>query len=132
MFFRVITTLWILFGASPDDPDSMVSRLTHMESRVSEAVPDQSRAAKVFPVLAEMKRAVALFHTEVDQVREQLILADADYTAGAKGYREVFRELDTAWIHAETRFLELRTELRGLITRPEWKKLFSDALRPVR
>ncbi len=115
MLIAIFTALYLLFftgGAS----GSITEEVDQISDLVTQHVANEQRAADGQVVLEEMRTLLTAFEQEVLDLRQQLFEVDQNYTATREDYERALGDLDAVWLRMEQRTVELRFEMRDIMT----------------
>jgi hypothetical protein len=98
--------------------------LDELEAIAADHITDDFRAKQVSAVIENMQTELDRFERQRRRVTNELLLLDRNYNADLAEYRRVTHEMNALWRNTETTLVDLRFEMRNLMTRDEWKAVF--------
>lgn len=119
MIIATLSALLLFFGGGVlgDSDEQMVAL---MKDAAAECIADPGRREEAQQVLDRMQREVADYEFQLFGQRRRLLNVDRDYDATPEDYRVVVRHMHAVWLGTERRLIDLRFQLRDLMTRDEW------------
>ena len=118
MIMATLGALLLFFGGGLAGGHEQMVAL--MREAASECVAEAQRRNEVDRVLARMQREMDDYEARLSELRRRLLSVDGDYGATAEEYRAIVGDLHAAWMTTERRLVNLRFDLRDLMTPQEW------------
>jgi hypothetical protein len=123
MLIATLTALYLLFFSG--NGGTFINEIDQVSDLVAEHVADEQRATDAKNVLAELRGALTGFPQDWLVLRQRVYEVDTSYTSTRGDYEEALRALNAAWLHRQQRVVELRFEMRDLLSHEEWDAVFT-------
>lgn len=118
MIFVPILVVALLFGGSRAEV------VQTMDTAIKHVVTDPGRAKQAQEVVAKIAQEHADLESTIIDLRQQALALDENPSASAADYEAIYHKLDAAWTAHQQRILDLRFQLRDILTEQEWNKVF--------